>query len=217
MYISSRGLVLLASIVMSVFVPAESQTLIATYQGKDVGKAEYSLAEGPDGSVSKSFHIRIQIGDQLFESDTKYRFASSGHAIDKRMFASINGKTQLDLAISFDPKQATLDDKLTGKRGAYPTPASPSPRDLGELWFVRLKPKVGDKVVSSTIAREAGWQTASMTYEADRPFKIGGKSVVGHLIKHVDPSGSWERLVDDRGVPLQFDLASVPGLSFTRR
>jgi hypothetical protein len=212
-----RSTLIFATATMCVSVYAQSATLVATYQGKEVGTATYTVGVLPTGRVTKTISVKLTVEGSVYESKATVHFNSHGETLDRVEYAALGGQPKTDLAIRFNSKGATVVNNITGKQKLFPAPADPPARDMSDLWFLTVKPKIGDKVVSSGISSETGWQKTTTTYTGDVPILVGGKTVLGHSIQHVELDGTYARILDDHGVLLQFSLPKVPGLLFTRK
>ena len=111
-------------------VPAPTTaTLTGVMNGKQVGTATYSVTPKADGTFVKSFSIKIELQGNIVESKSDIHVSPAGQSLDKELSILVGGQMKSHFTTAFGPKQATVIDKLTGKKTNFPYPASPSSRD----------------------------------------------------------------------------------------
>jgi hypothetical protein len=211
-----RALLITLFAAVSLSASAETVTLFGTFEGEEVATVKISIEVAADHSVVKSYTSKMTFPGNIIDSESTIHFSADGLSVDETEKESLNGVVKRDLLLAFSPTGVTVTDKLNGEKKTYLAPASPTTKDPSDLWFVKEAPRVGDKAVASSFSTEDGWRTTTVSFVQDKPFMLGEKSVTGHLIKHENPKNSHNELVDDNGLPLEFDVAEVPGLHFSR-
>lgn len=194
----------LAGLVLSV-APAQVK-LRVFLGGKPVGNASLTQRLGPDGSKSVQLSMELTSGDVkvLLRSESSY--ASNGMPIRKFQETSVpSQKYRRTRIVTFDSKGANLVADLNGTRTTkqIPLDSKANRADMSEFWFLRDKPKKGDRVAAYTFDMEnLVWSLVETTYEGQVDLMVSGKKVRAHQTKTTHGAAFF----DASGEPLRLEL-----------
>jgi hypothetical protein len=194
----------------------QTAKLIGRIDGHEVGSATYARKLLPDKSWEETLTSKMEVPGASLESDFKIHFSADGHAISEEDKEMEGDSVKEDSTVKFENGLATVTNKLTGTSKTFNAPSDPSWIDPSDSWFVKTKPKIGDKAVASSFSIEEGWRTTTVTYLSDKPFKLGDQTIQGHELRHENPKDSHVEIVDDQGLPLEIEVPGAQGLHFTR-
>ncbi len=212
-----RTLLFAGLVAASALASAQTVTLVGTFGGREVGAATFTIEAQPDHSYLQTFTLKIDLNGTKIENRSASRIAPTGQTLSEEDKETLNGTIRKDLSIIYSPVGASVVDRLAGKTKSYPIPAGANAKDLSALWFVTLKPKLGAKLVATTFSvDQMAWQKATTTYVSDQKVKVGGKLVKGHQMMHVSPGPTLLMVIDDHGLPLEFNLPGVTDMHFRR-
>ncbi len=115
---------------------------------------------------------------------------------------------RVSVTVTFDAKgaHAVVDER--GKRTVKDIPlVNTAPRKCtNEFWFLRDKPKVGQREKYYHFdATKLEWRISELTYMGPTKVKVAGVQVAGHLVR--SPEG--EAVLDDKGLPIRLDYGVV--------
>jgi hypothetical protein len=207
-----RTLFILPLAAASLCATAQTATLVCTIDGKPTGTAAFSIVAGPNRSYVQTtiFNITSTItqdkqNDKL-ESVVSQSF--DGMPLEDDEKESLNGVVQRNVSVLFTVRGATVTDKATGKKTPYPLPSGMSMKDISGLWFISVRPRVGDKSSATSFSVQTlAWTKTTRTYVGDETITLDGKKVTGHKLKDEDGATSITTLIDDHGLPLVVDIA----------
>jgi hypothetical protein len=215
MLTAMRTLVLSLLIGLSAVASAETVTLVCTFGGKNVGTGSFSLSRQKDGSYLDSSIFKIELGNQKVEIDSKVVVLPNGKMVEDDEKELIGGVIQKNVFISFSSTAASVSNRVSGETKDYPAPAGTQLKDPSGLWFVALRPKIGDKSVATAFAADLNaWRKTERTYVSDKPFVLAGKKLLAHALKDETDGHTILTLVDDHGLPLDIEIT---GFHFVRK
>jgi hypothetical protein len=190
--------------------------LVGKIDGQDIGTTVYTRTMQPDHSWIEVLDSKLEGNGSSLKSDMKVHFSAQGLCMEEDEKEIVNDEVKRDATVKFSSSGAVVTDKVSGKTTTYNAPSSPPTLDPSDLWWVKTKPKIGDKGIASSFSIDDGWRTTTVTYVEDRLYKLGDKTIHAHLIRHENPKDTHDEIVDDEGMPLDIEVPGANGLHFVR-
>lgn len=180
--------------------------------GKPVGSAAITQQIKPDGGKSVELRMELTGAGRKMTIRSQNTYDKDGLPLRKFMESIIpGGKMQKQIIATFDKDGANLVILDGEKRQTKKAPLVESaPRkNLSEFWFLRDKPKVGDKVEGYVLNMDTmAWELQTVVYQGLQTITVGGKAIKAHA---VETTGSRKATayLDDKGLPWLIEAGSM--------
>jgi len=180
--------------------------------GKVLGTASVTQQVKSDGSKFLEYRMDWTSGQTKMTLRSQNTYDKEGAPIRKFMEAIIpGGKMQRQIVATFDKEGANLVILDGGDRKTKQVPLTQTaPRkNKSEFWFLRDKPKVGDKVDSYVFNMDSlQWELQTATFKGTKSIEIGGKKILAH---EVETTGNRKAtaFLDDHGLPWLIESGSM--------
>jgi hypothetical protein len=183
--------------------------LALTIGGKKAGTASLSQKLNADGSKLVELHIDMLAGGQKARLTSQSSYDAKGNPTRKFLQAIVpGGKVQRQTVVTFDAEGANVVVLTGDARQTKKVPlVETAPRALAsEFWFVRDKPKPGDKAKGYGFnADTLAWDLVETTYLGLRTVNVGGKKISAHMLESDQGGRRVFSFLDDKGLPWLID------------
>jgi len=207
---------LLAAMGSAACVLSQSVTLDAYEGGKIAGNIVCSRTIKGQSQTSVTTFNMNQNGKKTNIVMTAI-FDRSGATRSRTAEIHQGGKTYV-LKATFKGTEAKVAITAEGKNESrtIASTSKASAADVTNWWFTTgAKPKVGTKAKYQIFNIIRGvWQDVDAQYIGDKPVKVGGRTVVAHLVTENGADGLSKMYLDDKGLPL---VIEQPKFRFVRR
>jgi hypothetical protein len=192
-----KGLFIALALTTSALAAAQVP-LTVSVGGQQIGTGTYESKRTPNGGLEIRFAMRLQVGERTFAMSSVDRYDRRGVPLAEENMADTPSATQDRKSIVYGPRSARLMVVEKGKRTtrtvAYPKGASILQPSV--LWFVRDRPKVGQRETHwSYSLGEMKWNKRTATYKGPKEVVIGDRRFKAHHISGEDV----DLYVDDKG------------------
>jgi hypothetical protein len=206
-----------ASCVALVSALAASQTdkvtMNAFIQGKPAGEATITRAFTRSGETTRTAMTLTQMGQKL-TIDIVSTSNRSGLPLKKITKITAQGNT-ITISTTFGPKGATVVQTPPGVTKTFPMVTKTTRTDVTDLWFVRVKPHVGQVAKYQSFEPvQRKWMDVTTTYVGRSTVDVNGKKVPAHLLKQKREGLDATIYVDDKGMPIKTE---EPALTLIRK
>jgi len=172
--------------------------------GHPVGTASLSQQIRADGGKSVDLRMDLTTGGQKLTVRSQNTFDKAGLPTRKFLESIIpGGKLQRQIIVSFDAEGASIVILDGGNRQTKKAPLiSNAPRaNASEFWFLRDKPKPGDKCESYVFNTDTmAWDLQTVVYKGEKTIQVGGKPQRAHEVETTGVRKATAYL-DDKGLP----------------
>ena len=198
-----KRILLFASLTCACCAQAQIKMSVET-SGHPVGTASITQQIKPDGSKLVELRMDLTSGGQKLTLRSQNTFDHDGLPTRKFMESIIpGGKLQRQVITSFDKEGANIVILDGGQRQTKKVPlVAGAPRaNVSEFWFLRDKPKPGDKCETYVFNTDTlAWDLQTVVYKGEKTIQVGGKPQKAHEVETTGARKATAYL-DDKGLP----------------
>jgi hypothetical protein len=206
----ARALGLIGIAASATAADAESVKLIAMSGSSNVGTAVVTVVANRDQTVTDSADFNLALEGKKLELFSTSRVGPTGRVLTQEERQSVDGKVVANVTIQYTATAAVVTDHVTGNVKSYPVPKGAIVDAIGGLWFISLRPKIGQKAKCAVFSpTQRVWHDTERTYESDENVTVGPTQVLGHKLRDHSSGEDVRSVVDDRGLPLEIDIAGL--------
>jgi hypothetical protein len=198
---SIKLVVIILATVAAAICPGQSATYDVYALGKKVGSGSWKQSVLRNGDYSTQLSFELAVGEELFRASGEVVTTRNGMPKRNRMEYSDKGLVLETYGKSSVKVETTQNGRKITKEIKYPP--GKSVRSPSFLWFISVKPKVGQSETYYELDTDTyKWQLARDTYVGSRIIKVGGRNRQAHFItsKEID---FW---LDSKGIPLRIHI-----------
>jgi hypothetical protein len=173
-----------------------------TLNGAPIGEAFLDQSVGADGVKSVSVRMELRVSGQPTTVRQQSSYSPSGVPI--RSFQEmVQGKTRRSVITNYNAAGASLVTEAHGERklSTAPLDARQPRAQMAEFWFVRDKPKSGERYEAYQLnPGSVQWELTDVTYMGDRRVRF--ESASRTMVATYDAHGMPIMITDSGGTVL---------------